>query len=604
MRDDLDKYKMFTRRSVIINGIKFLLCSSVLARYFYLQIIKSDKYSALSDKNRIKLMIIPAQRGTIYDVNNIELATTTKKFRLILAPYEIKNFDEIRPQLEKILGRELNFTTKEFKKRLRKRSKNEAVIIEDNLEWKDIVLISEKNYLIPQVSIIEVTARFYPFSEALSHVLGYVGIPTEDEIENLGIPIFNDLKIGKAGIEKIYDARLGGTPGAKKAEVNVYGQFVRELSKQAAIKGSDLQLTIDSRLQTFLHKLVTQKKINAAVVVMEVKTGNVVALYSSPTFDPNQFIDGVSKDYWDALNANVHHPLTNHVVADIFPPGSTFKLVTALAGLEHGINPNDKYFCSGSYTLGNHTFKCWNHAGHGNLNMVQAIARSCNPYFYNVGQVIGINKLTEMAKKLGYGAKTNIELPHEQPGLIPDPAWKQMMKRGPWYKGDTVNASIGHGDVLVTPIQLAQLACRLASGKQIKPSLIKNDDRVFEELNIKPEYLEIVRKGMVDAVNDPSGVAYRHNLKAEGIMFAGKTGTAQVAAMKFKNKNEFLRHHALYTCFSPIDDPKYAVSVIVKHGEAGSKTAVPIARQIFLKLNNRRTELDIDLEVEEEGEVE
>ncbi len=604
MRDEINKYKIFTRRALILNGVKILLCSTLLSRYFYLQIIKSGKYSALSDKNRVKLMVVSAQRGIIYDINDLELANTVKRFRLVMAPYEAKNFPRIQKEIEKILGRKLKFTEESFKKTLRKRFKNEDIILEDNLGWEDIILISEKNYLIPEVSIVESSVRFYPYGEALAHVLGYVAIPNEEEINSLTVPMFNDLKIGKAGIEKAYDDYLRGAPGFKKVEVNVYGQFVRQLSDQSSVSGSDLHLTIDGELQKFIHKLLTYKNINASVVVMEVETGHILSLYSSPTFDPNQFVEGISKDYWDTLNSNVHRPLTNHAIADIFPPGSTFKLITALAGLDYGINPQDKFFCSGNFKVGNHTFRCWNHQGHGNLNMEQAIAQSCNPYFYNIGQIVGINKLTEIARKLGYGAKTNVELPSEQAGLMPDPVWKQMMKRGPWYKGDTINASIGHGDVLVTPIQLAQLACRIASGKQVFPTLLKNNRKEFLNLEIQEKHLNTVRQGMYDAVNEPIGIAYRHNLKAEGIIFAGKTGTAQVAAMKFKNKNEFLRHHALYTSFSPIDKPKYAVSVIVKHGEAGSKTAVPIAKQIYLKLNNRRGELEVDIDAQYESEIE
>ena len=596
MRDELDKYKVFTRRGLILNSIKLLLFSTILGRYFYLQVIKSDKYSALSDKNRLKFMIIPAERGKIFDRANQEITSTTRKFRLILSPYEIKNLSTIRPIVEKVLDRPLNFTDEELKRKLLKRSKNEPLILEENIAWKDLVKVNEQIEILPGIDVAESSVRVYLQGEATSHVTGYISTPTEEELEKLELPFFNDLKIGKCGLELSFDSHLRGEPGARKAEVNVHGRFVREIAKKEATPGQNLQTTIDLGLQTFIHQLFKQKNINGSAVVMNVKTGEVLALYSSPTFDPNQFIDGVSKDYWNALNADPQHPLTNNAISVMYPPGSTFKPITALAGLAHGIDPHKKFFCSGEFVVGDRTFRCWKPGGHGNIDLVQAISQSCNPYFYNIGQTIGIESIAAMARKMGYGTKTNIELPFELNGLIPDIEWKKKVKKSAWFKGDTINVSIGQGDVLITPMQLAMLVSRIATGKQIFPKLIMDKTIDYPELDLNPEHLALVRKGMEFAVNDPLGAASRHSLKDQKINFAGKTGTAQVAALKFKNKNASLRHHALFMSFAPVEDPEYSVAVVVKHGEAGAKAAAPIAKQIYLKLFHKKTELDIDLD--------
>lgn len=603
MRDELDKYKVFTRRGLILNSLKLLLFTTILGRYFYLQVIKSDKYSALSDKNRLKFMIIPAERGKIFDRLDKEITSTARKFRLTLSPYEIKNFAAIRPEIEKVLGRPLNFTDEELKRKLLKRSKNESLILEDNISWEDLVKVNERIEILPGIDVVESSVRMYLQGEATSHITGYISAPTEEELQKLELPFFNDLRIGKSGLELSFDSHLRGEPGARKAEVNVYGRFVREIARKEATAGQNLRTTIDLNLQTFIHRLFKQKNINGSAVVMNAKSGEVLALYSSPTFDPNQFIDGVSKDYWNALNMDPQHPLTNNAISVLYPPGSTFKPITALAGLAYGVDPHKKFFCSGEFVVGNRAFRCWKAGGHGNIDLVQAISQSCNPYFYNIGQTIGIENIATMARRMGYGIKTGIELPFEQNGLIPDVEWKKKTKNSAWFKGDTINVSIGQGDVLITPLQLAMLASRIATGKQIFPQLISDKVADFPDLDLNHDHLALVRKGMEFAVNDSNGAARRHSLKDQQIIFAGKTGTAQVAALKFKNKSANLRHHALFMSFAPAENPEYVVTVVVKHGEAGAKAAAPIAKQIYLKLFHKKTELDIDLDDDTEDEI-
>lgn len=597
MRYETDKYKTFTRRAIIVGGIKVSLLSLILGRYYYLQVIKSSKYSTLSDKNRLRLIIIPSERGKILDRNNKEIATSTKKFSLIYDQLSYEDWQGLASKIEMILERPLKTSMGELQKKLSKQRKNEYVVLEDNISWETFSKISEHSHILPGIDIIETTIRKYQNGEAFSHITGYIGIPSEQEAIKLTLPMFNELRIGKSGIEKIYNDYLMGTPGIKKVEVNVHGKYIREIEKKEPIVGDNLVITIDSDLQQFIHNILEFKEVNGSVVVMEVKTGEILAMHSSPTFDPNQFVNGVSKEYWESITKSKNYPLINGSTSIPYPPGSTFKIITGLAGLENGIDPKREFYCSGFYNLGNKTFRCAKHSGHGSVNLYDAIAQSCNPYFYQVGQIIGVNNIATMAKKLGYGTKTGIELPHEHPGLVADSQWKKRKYKADWYRGDTANISIGQGYMLVTPLQLATMTARVASGLAIRPTIIKPSDNInFEKLDISDASLQAMRKGMGMAVNDPRGTAAYHTLANQGFKFAGKTGTAQVAAMKFKNKSYNLRHHALFTSFGPIDDPEYIISVVIEHGEGGAKSAAPIAKQIYLKLIGQPTELDINID--------
>lgn len=594
MRDEIKKLKLFSRRSVVLGGIKVALLSTILGRYYYLQIMKSERYSTLSDKNRIKLIILPAPRGRIVDKNGNEISATSTHFRLTINPLYAKQSKEIIPHVEKILGHSLDISDDTLRRKLLKRSRNEPLVLEENITWQDMAKISENNHLIEAVEVIEGISRTYNNGEAFAHILGYIGSPNEKEMEGLDVPKFADLRIGKSGLERVFDQRLRGTLGYKKVEVNVHGQFIRELSKQDAIQGEQLQLTIDANLQEFVHAILSKSVADAAVVVLNAKTGAVLALHSTPSFDPNQFADGVSQEYWDKINDNTGNPLINNAISSPYPPGSTFKLVTALSGLINGIDPEKKVLCTGSYNSGTRSFRCWKESGHGYLGMRDAIAQSCNPYFYTISQNLGINKIAQTARMLGYDSKTGIQLLDEHKGLIPDTNWKKGRYKENWYPGDTINASIGQGYVLVTPIQLAISTARIATGKLIYPTLIPHP----EELNpsalsgVREEHLDIVREGMYKCANEPGGVVFRHQMSSGNFTVAGKTGTAQVADMRLKDKGRKFKHHALFTSFAPTHDPQYVVTVVVEHGEGGAKSAAPIAKQIYLKLMGKPTEID------------
>ncbi len=604
MRDEVYKYKTFGRRSIVLGGIKLVLLSLIAGRYYYLQMKNSEKYKTLSENNRIKVIVIPALRGHLLDRHGNDIANNTVFYRLGLDSHEIKNLGEIIPKVENVLGRPLKLSKELIEKRIIKKSKNEPLIIEDSLNWEEVSKVSLNNHLLPNIDVIEAPVRCYPFKEAFAHITGYIGSPTEDEIEILDLPTFNELKIGKSGVEKIFDETLRGYPGLRKTEVDVKGTYIRELSKDSPVSGNKLTLTIDADIQKFVYDIMKERKAEGAVVVLDAKTGGVIAMHSSPSFDPNEFVDGVSKDYWETITNNPNNPLINQVVSNPYPPGSTFKIVTAMAALRSGkMTPSRTHTCTGVHYVGSKPFKCWKTGGHGTLNLEQAIQRSCNPYFYSAGQLIGPQIIADTARLLGYGSKTDIELPFEHAGLIPDPKWKQNRYKMEWYMGDTINTSIGQGYVLVTPLQLAVMTARIVTGKRVQPTLIYTEKPVeLESLGIAEEHIKVIREGMRKVTNEAGGTAFAHNMSYKDFIVGGKTGTAQVAALKFKHAAHKFMHHGLFTSFGPVDDPQYVVSVIVAHGEAGAKTAAPIAKQIYLKLLGQPTALD-PKDAQEEDDV-
>jgi len=592
MRDESSKFKTYTRRSLILGGIKFVLLSSIASRYYYLQAVKGSKYSTLSEKNRVKIAVLPPIRGKILDRNGLEIASNTTHFKLGVDSISIKELNSIIPRVEKVIGKGIGVTPEEIKKLLKKRNPNDYLFLKENMPWEEVVKLTEQDYDITGIEIIQATHRNYENGEAFAHITGYIGSIAEGDLKTLDIPNSNQIRIGKSGIEKQYDKMLLGSPGYRRTEVDVKGKYVRTLSVDNTIAGQNLPLTIDADLQNFIHKLMTYKGIDGAVVVIDVENGDVLALHSTPSFDPNEFVDGVSKDYWNRIIKQPSFPLLNNAITSRYPPGSTFKIVTALAALEAGVDPRRTVHCSGYFNFGSRTFKCWKTTGHGSVNLTTAIAQSCNPYFYTIGHQIGINKIAEIGRKLGLGAKTGIDLNAESEGIMPDHAWKKKRFKQDWYPGDTINASIGQGYLLVTPLQLAVATARIASGKMINPHLTAREGYVPEPLNISEHSLELVRLGMQMSVNSPIGVVTSKQVSYGDFIVCGKTGTAQVASMKFKHLGKQFKHHALFTSFAPYDNPRYAVTVVVEHGEAGGKAAAPIAKEVYRKLIGAPTIFD------------
>ncbi|MCE2993448.1 MAG: penicillin-binding protein 2 [Alphaproteobacteria bacterium] len=590
MRDNNTKYRLFSRRTLIIGGIKLLLLSAIASRYFHLQILKSDKYHTLSDKNRFKFNIVAPDRGKIFDRYSNEIATNTRHFRLVVDSMSIKNIDSLLAKLRTIAGPKFNIPKEEIQAKIAKRHTHDYLYIADDITWKENAKITESLHELPGVDIIISSHRHYKYGEATAHITGYIGLPTPDEIEKYSIPLSNQIKIGKSGIERFYDYELRGKTGYKKNEVDVHGGLIRNISQNLPISGNNIRLSVDAELQNFIDSIFKSRGFDGAAVVLDAQTGEVLALNVKPSFDPNQFVDGVKKQYWDSITQNATvYPLLNRAVSSAYPPGSTFKLVTALAGLRNNIPHTQTYHCSGVFNMGHRQVKCWKADGHGTINMHTAIAQSCNPYFFNLALAIGMDKLAKTAKDLGLGAKTNVELLGEASGIMPDPSWKKNRFKLAWYPGDTVNASIGQGYVLSTPIQLAQMTARIATGRIVKPSLtLVTDPYDFDSLDIDKSAFHHVRTGMFKCANSPEGLLFRQSLSVGDLTVCGKTGTAQVVDLKKKNLKRNFKHHSLFTSFAPYEDPKYVVSVVVEHGESGARSATPVAKEIYAFLYRNR----------------
>jgi penicillin-binding protein 2 len=579
MRDETLKYKKFSRRAVVIGGIKLFFFSVIAGRYYYLQMMSSSKFTTLSDKNRLKIMVITAPRGIIYDCNHEVIAANSSNFRVGIDSLAISNVSELIDHISKVLDTKLEISSEDLRRKIAKRQPNDYLFLKDNLSWNEVNKLIESDHALPGVEVVESSHRSYSFPHAFAHITGYVSAPNKQEIEKLSMPISEQLKVGKIGIEKTFNDALIGHPGLKKTEVDARGRFIRILSTEDPKSGKNLVLSVNAKLQNFIHKLLTSHGLNASVVVMNAKNGNVLALHSTPSFDPNLFVDGISKEDWANIVNTDSNPLLNHAITSAYPPGSTFKLVTAFSGLIESFDHNTHYYCPGEFKLGSRSFRCWKLSGHGSIDLSTAIAQSCNVYFFNMALKMGINKLCKGADMLGLGKRTGIELLGEVDGLMPSPEWKKKRYKLDWYPGDTVNASIGQGFTLLTPLQIATMTARIASGNRVSPTLVPVDN-VIEPINADPKVFEIIREGMFDCVNRPKGILYSRQLSIGDFNICGKTGTAQVVALKFKNLGHNFKHHGLFTSFAPYDDPKYVITVVVEHGEAGSKVS-PIAKEIY-----------------------
>jgi penicillin-binding protein 2 len=476
------------------------------------------------------------------------------------------------------------------------------VTVRDGLDWEMVARIEVNSPDLPGISIDEGQSRFYPQGEIAAHLVGYVAAVSERE--QTGDPLLEipDFRIGKAGVEKTYDLALRGSGGSSEVEVNAVGRVIRELGRKEGQPGSDIALTVDLDLQRLAVDRLQGE--SGAAVVLDVHTGDVLAMASTPAYDPNAFNRGLSNTEWKALISNPKAPLTNKAVAGTYAPGSTFKIAVALAALEKGaITPDTHFRCHGHLSLGDARFHCWKRGGHGSVDLREALAQSCDVYFYETAKRTGIDQMTAMAQRLGMGHTLDIDLPNERAGLLPDRDWKLAAVGTPWQIGETLIAGIGQGYVLTTPLQLAVMTARVANGGYaVKPRLTrvvaKSRDRekepppAPEDIGLHPAHLQVVREGMSRVVNGSRGTARGAAIKEPGMAMAGKTGTSQVRRITKAEreagvfKNEDLpwerRDHALFVGYAPVDAPKYAVAVIVEHGGGGSKVAAPIARDILI----------------------
>lgn len=589
-----DRYKVFTRRALILGGIQGALLSTLVARLYYLQVIENKKYQMLADENRISVRLLPPPRGRIIDRFGQVMAANRADYRAFLIPEQTEDVNATLDSISRILP-----LSPDDRERITESMKRQRsflpVTIADNLSWDAFARLNMEFPDLPGIQPDVGTTRFYPYGDRLAHVLGYVGAPNEEEAGNDPLMHTPGFKIGKNGIERSFDKELRGFPGDTKVEVNAYGRVIRELDRDESTPGRDLQLTLDLELQKFAAERIATE--SASAVVMDVTSGDILALASMPAYDPNDFNVGIRRTTWNMLLEDPRKPLINKPIGGTYPPGSTFKMMTALAALEAGIiTPDYRVHCSGKRALGNHLFHCWRKEGHGSLNLVDAICHSCDIYFYDIAERVGIDKIAEMAKRFGLGEKHNIGLPHEQKGIVPSTEWKKKRYKQSWLRGETLVAGIGQGYVITTPLQLAVMTARIASGRAVTPRLIRSlidAQAEVPELAISPENFAAVRQGMIDVSNRPGGTAFGARITEPGYSIAGKTGTAQVrrisreerAAGVRKNEDKpwIERDHALFVGYGPIEAPRYAVSVVVEHGGGGSKVAGPIARDIMLK---------------------
>lgn len=597
-RQNHDSVKSYTRRALFISALQLVLLSVLGGRLAWLQIVKGEKYHTLSEKNRIDLKMLAPSRGNIVDRTGKKLVVNDDNFRVVVVPEQAKD-------LEATLWKLADYITLDERiiRKILRQSKKQArylpLEVKDQLTWKEVAAIEVNLPDFAGVSVEVGDIRQYQMAEAFAHVTGYVGVVNKSELASgdrvLRLPGF---RIGKDGLEKYYDHEMRGKAGQAQVEVNVVGREVRELSRVPPMVGKEITLSLDAELQLHTYERLS-KEISASAVVMDVHSGAIYSMASFPSFDPNLFTRGLPLDVWEEWRTNPGHPLSNKAISGQYPPGSTFKMITALAGLQTGhINHRETQHCSGHYDMGRDRFHCWKRSGHGNMNLVNALGQSCDTYFYKYSTEIGIDKIADVAQQFGLGHKCGIGLPAERPGLVPNKDWKYGRFGTRWQPGETIVASIGQGYLLSTPLQLAVMTSRMVNGGYaVEPwltGLVGQEMRhltKWEKMNVQPWHLNVLKQGMENVMMGALGTARAAQIENPAFAFAGKTGTSQVrrisAAQRLSGISQAEldwkhRHHALFVGYAPYKNPRYACAVVVEHGESGSAAAAPVARDLLL----------------------
>ena len=595
-------YTKLSRRGLILGGLQSTFIAGLAFRMRKLQVEDASEYRLLADENRINIRLIAPSRGEIYDRNGKVIARNEQSFRITIVKEDADDIEQTLFTLSNLIEISQN-DAKRVIDEVERSAPFLPVTVKDQLSFDEIARIAANTPNLTGVSVEQGLSRVYPSFESYAHVVGYVGPVSNNDLKGgnesnplLKIPRF---QVGKVGIENHYEDVLRGSAGVMKVEVNALGRVMRNLDRKEGKPGNNIQLTVDTDLQSYTQARLGSE--SASAVVMNCKNGEILAIASSPSYDPNKFVKGISYSDFNNLRDNELRPLASKTVQDAYPPGSTFKIVTALAALEAKIiRPKDSFSCTGKMEVSNRFFHCWKKGGHGEMNLEKSLSESCDVYFYELALKVGIERINKMAIKLGFGTKHDIPMSAITTGLVPNKEWKLNNRDQEWLIGDTVNASIGQGYVLSSPLQLAVMAARLANGKNVKPILTKSingqnihDLGNIEDLNIEKSHLEIVRKALFKASNDRRGTAYGSRVINDEYRIAGKTGTSQVRNITDAErengvtKNEDLpwkrRDHGLFVNFAPYDNPEIAVAVVVEHGGAGSKSAAPIARDITLQ---------------------
>ncbi len=602
--NDKDRSKSFSRRAFVVGAAQGALLTVLGGRLAWLQIVQGRKYETLSDKNRINTKMVAPSRGEIVDRFGVPLAVNNQNFRVLIIPEQAEDLE----QSLKNLARLVDLSDNRVQKILKESQKSSSFVpleVTDSLDWDEVAKIEVNMTDLPGMSIDEGEIRNYPFEEATGHLIGYVGAVNKAELEDgdnvLSLPGF---RIGKTGIEKAFDKPLRGAAGNSQMEVNVIGREVRELGADKSKDGERVALSIDAELQRYVQQRLSEEK-SASAVIMDSQTGAIYAMASHPSFDPNLFIRGIDTERWQDLLSNPAFPLNNKAISGQYPPGSTFKMVTAMAALEGGFSSkNTSVKCTGYYEYGADRYYCWKRGGHGTVNLLTSLMKSCDTYYYKLCTEVGIDNIAKMARRLGLGQRYNFDLREERPGLIPDKEWKLARESKPWRPGETIIASIGQGYMLTTPLQLAVMTSRLVNGgRAVEPWLVgylghKNlhPEGNWPSIGLNQNHLKSIKRGMDLVVDHKDGTAHSSQIEEPDMKMGGKTGTAQVKRLSRADrlkglKNEDvqwkLRDHALFVGYAPMDNPRYVCSVVVEHGGGGSSVAAPIAKDILTMAQKR-----------------
>jgi penicillin-binding protein 2 len=592
----------FTRRALFLGAAQGGIGALLAGRMAWLSVMENERYSLLSESNRVNLTLIPPRRGWIVDRNGKPIAINKTDFRVDLIPDRVEDQDRVLAELERLLGLSGD-EMRRIRDDLDESAGFKPVQVAEDLPWEKFAAVSVRLNELPGVSPTRGYSRFYPDGAAVGHLIGYVGAASAKEYEELKDPLLitPGFKVGKSGVEKVLEPAMRGRPGAKRIEVTARGKLVRELTTRSDAPGSTLKLTLDEPLQHYAARRLGAN--SGSAIVIDCETGGVLCMASMPSYDPNSFSDGIGRDEWKMLSDDERRPLYNKALQAMYPPGSTFKPIHALAILAAGISPDETVHCPGGYRLGNRFFRCLGR--HGTVNMTRAIAKSCNTYFYSMGRKIGIAHIAQAARTAGLGKKYDLPVPSQNYGTVPDAEWKLRKYKQQWTESDTLNAAIGQGYVLVTPLQLAVAAARIASGRMLEPELLATEAKGgAPALPVPPEFLEAVRAGMTQVVNG-DGTAGRSRLPLEGIQMAGKTGTAQVRRIAGGQRGGIgmpwkYRDHGLFVFFAPADKPRYAGAVVIEHGMSGSGAAAPVARDMMTFMFDQKKALET-LETMEAG---
>ena len=601
-RDTEDSARRINRRALFMGGCMAATMAVLAGRMRYLGIDQSDAFSLLAEQNRVNIQLLPPARGLILDRNGKLIAGNEQTYRVVITREGAGDVDLVLNRLSHLIP----LTQEDLTRVLKDMAKNPAFVpipVADRLSWEEFSSISLNAPALPGVTPDVGLSRLYPRDTDFAHVVGYVGPVSEKDLEGienpdplLHIPKF---QIGKIGVEKWTEDVLRGSAGNRKIEVNHVGRIMRELERAEGQSGADLTLTLDADLQNFLQIRLGDQ--SAACVVMDVQNGDIMGAVSAPSFNPNLFVRGISNADYRALMDNDHRPLANKVAQGAYPPGSTFKIVTALAALADGqIDTDTTVSCPGYLDFGGRKFHCWKSGGHGTVELARALAESCDVFFYDVAQKVGIEKISEMGKTMGLGQRHDLPMSAITEGILPTKEWKQARFKQDWRIGDTINASIGQGYVLASPLQLAVMTARVATGRLVVPRLVKAVDGVEVAiaealpLGMETSHLQTVRAGMDQVVNGQHGTSYAARIDNVAMLMAGKSGTSQVRNISAAERETGVvdnvdrpwkeRDHALFVAYAPADAPRYAVAVVVEHGGGGSLAAAPIARDALLRV--------------------